>query len=413
MALNFGYKEVEKTHMEYKDAKTYVDILLDHFVASESKLLNSINSNPQDEALREKIKKIAIAQLRNLKLDENNIEFILDLFIKYLLGYYILDEMISDPDISDVKVLDYNHIRYKKKGKRYNSTVKFPSRADYIKFVNLIATKNKKNLSDINALQTFTDKTSNKDFILRIDITTPFIASAEVPYFVVRKISRKKYTVQGLIDAGMLDVEKAAYLLKRLDEGRGMLLVGAGASGKTTLLNTLIENISHDKSGLVIQENEELFTTPPNIDEFGNEVFASDGGYTGGHPDMMFKHIVTANGEGKIQYQLSDLARHGLLEDIEVFIIGEIKGDEAKGFTMASYTGAYCLATVHGQNSLEGINKLADYTKLATGYKFEDCLKMLTGIDTIVYMKKFKVAEISEVHGYDEEKKELIIERIF
>ena len=32
---------------------------------------------------------------------------------------------------------------------------------------------------------------------------------------------------------------------------------------------------------------------------------------------------------------------------------------------------------------------------------------------TIVYMKNFKIEEISEIHGYDEDKKKLIIERVF
>lgn len=408
-----SYKDQTKIHMSEVDAKVYLDDLLDYFVASESKLLNVINADPSDEKLRENVIKIAKAQLKLRKLNPEDMDFIIDLFVKYLLGYYILDEFINDPDISDIKVLDYNHIRIKKLGKRYNAKVKFIDKDDYKKFVSLVATKNKKNLSDINALQTFTDKTSNKDFILRIDITTPFIASSDVPYLVIRKISRHKYTIEQLKEKGMLDNEKADYLLKRLNTGHGMLFTGAGASGKTTLMNTILENISHDKSGLVIQENEELFTYAPAIDENGNEILDENGNYVGGHPDMMFKHIVTANGEGKIQYTLASLARHGLLEDIEVFVIGEIKGDEASGFTMASYTGAYCIASVHGQNSEEAINKLADYTKLATGYKFEDCLKMLTGIDTIVYLEKFKVKEISEVHGYNEELKQLEIERVF
>lgn len=408
-----NYKEEDKVHMREEDAKIFLDELLDYFVASESKLLNIINSNPADEKLKDKVIKIAKAQLNLRKLNPDDMEFVIDLFVKYLLGYYILDEFINDPDISDIKVLNYDHIRLKKLGKRYNANVKFINKEDYIKFVNLIATKNKKNLSDINALQTFTDKTSNKDFILRIDITTPFIASSDVPYLVIRKISRHKYTIEQLKEKGMLDDEIAEYLLKRLETGHGMLFTGAGASGKTTLMNTILENVSHDKSGLVIQENEELFTYPPAIDENGNEILDENGNYVGGHPDMMFKHIVTTNGEGKISYSLASLARHGLLEDIEVFVIGEIKGDEASGFTMASYTGAYCIASVHGQNSEEAINKLADYTKLATGYKFEDCLKMLTGIDTIVFLKKFKVCEISEVHGFNEEEKRLEIERVF
>lgn len=79
------------------------------------------------------------------------------------------------------------------------------------------------------------------------------------------------------------------------------------------------------------------------------------------HPDIMFQHIVINRGEGKIQYELKDLARNALLLDLDYFIIGEIKGDEAVHFLTAAYTGHQCWASVHGISSTEAIDKLADY----------------------------------------------------
>ena len=127
-----NYKEEDKVHMREEDAKIFLDELLDYFVASESKLLNIINSNPADEKLKDRVIKIAKAQLNLRKLNPDDMEFVIDLFVKYLLGYYILDEFINDPDISDIKVLNYDHIRLKKLGKRYNANVKFINKEDYI-----------------------------------------------------------------------------------------------------------------------------------------------------------------------------------------------------------------------------------------------------------------------------------------
>lgn len=81
-------------------------------------------------------------------------------------------------------------------------------------------------------------------------------------------------------------------------------------------MNTLIEEIPHDKSGLFIQENEELFTLPVK---------------DGGHPEIMFEHIVSNKGEGKVKYTLGALTQTGLLQDLDYIGIGEIKGDEAGG----------------------------------------------------------------------------------
>ena len=103
-------------------------------------------------------------------------------------------------------------------------------------------------------------------------------------------------------------------------------------------MNTLLEEISYNNSCLVIQENEELFTTS--------------------HPDMMFQHVVTARHKGEQEYDLKDLARNGLLTDLDYFIIGEIKGGEALYFLNAADTGHKCWASCHGNSSTEAIKNL-------------------------------------------------------
>ena len=207
----------------------------------------------------------------------------------------------------------------------------------------------------------------------------------------IRKIPKNKRTVNNLIELGMLDNSKAEYLINAAKESSGILFAGKGASGKTTLMNALIEHIPHDKSGLVIQENEELFSNT--------------------HPDLMFQHIVSAHGEGKIKYDLKDLSRNGLLVDLDYFIIGEIKGGEALYLLNAGYTGHRCWASVHGMSSREAIDKLADYVKYESDYSLNDTRKMLMGMKTIVYMKDFCVSEISEIKEY--KGGELIYERVF
>ena len=131
-----------------------------------------------------------------------------------------------------------------------------------------------------------------------------------------------------------------------------------------------------------------------------------------GHPDIMFQHIVTNRGEGKIQYELKDLARNALLLDLDYFIIGEIKGDEAVHFLTAAYTGHQCWASVHGISSTEAIDKLADYAMHASSYSKAELMKMLRTMEVIVFMEDFKVKEISEVVRFDESTKTLVYKRV-
>ena len=313
-------------------------------------------------------------------------------FYSFIWSYDILDELIADDSISDIKVLRYDLIRIKVKGKRKTSELKFRSEDHYRKFVEHVAIKNKISISEQNAMQNFVDKNSSPHCIMRFNITTKFINSTEGPYVHIRKIPKKKYSFEGLQEVGMFGPKTSAKLQEMAANGTGILFTGKGASGKTTLMNVMLEHIPHDYSVCVIQENEELFTDS--------------------HPDMMFQHTVENRGEGKIQYTLKELARNGLLTDLDYFIIGEIKGDEALYLLNAAYTGHRCWASVHGASSTEAFNKLADYVKYASDYSMEEILKMLIHIEYVVFLERFKVKQISRITGWDEEKGDVIYEEI-
>lgn len=362
------------------------------------------NDEKDLEEKRHLIKKTALAVLKQLgygSCQELKIKIISELE-KYLWGYYVLDDLVNDLDVSDIRVLDWNYIRYKKMGKRYMYETHFLDREDYIQFVNLLAVRNKKSLSDVNAITYFTD-TGNKSFILRFNICTQIVSSNKIPILTIRKIPKEKYSLQELINKGMLDYDVANYLINKAKYAGGILFTGKGASGKTTLLNTLLEYIDENESAVVIQESDELFISS-KIDNEGNEIPSRD---------IAFLHTVTCGSEGKTEYTMPELTRNGLRMDLDYYIIGEIKGDEAEGFSMASYTGHKCWATVHGMNSYEGINKLADYIKQSTGYEFEDCLKKLIGMEVVIFMKEFKVCEITEISGYDNRQGDLVKKVIF
>lgn len=365
-----------------------LDELLNYLIHVERQTLLMVQRGVKT---KESLIKAADNYLKKRDVPQGSRERILNHFTKFIWGYHVLEEAINDPDISDIKVLGENNVRIKRKGKRMSTDIRFPSKADYKRFVSMVAVKNKTNLADINAIQSFTDKHSNNEFILRFNIATDFVNSTDVPYMHIRKIPKKKYSMENLIGFGMLTEEMEAYLVDAAKKSSGILFTGKGASGKTTLMNVMLEYIPHDCSGLVIQENEELFSNT--------------------HPDLMFQHIVENNGEGKIKYDLKELGRNGLLTDIDYFIIGEIKGGEALYLLNAVYTGHKCWASVHGMNSTEAIDKLADYVKYESDYSVSDIRRMLAGIKTIVYLQNFKVREISETRGYTGG--EIKYERIF
>ena len=371
------------------DTDKLFEEIVDYFTRVEKKTINMVHRELVDKSV---LNQLVVNYLIEKQVSDALIENMVQMFDAYVFGYHILEPLVNDESISDIKILRHDIIRIKKNGRRMTSDIKFKDNGELNRFVEYVAIRNKVNISDINAVQTFTDKRSNPKFILRFNICTPYVNSVPNSYLHIRKISKVKRGIEYLVHAGMMDVATANYLIEQAKTARGILFTGKGASGKTTLMNELLEYIPTCRSGLTIQENEELFSDT--------------------HPDMMFQHIVMNRGEGKIQYSLQDLARNGLLLDLDYFIIGEIKGGEALYFLNAAYTGHQCWASVHGVSSTEAIDKLADYVKYESDYSKADVIRMLKTMEVIIFMDDFKVKEISEIVGFSEATQTLVYKRV-
>lgn len=315
-------------------------------------------------------------------LTEGDRSLVLDKVYSTVYKNHILDTLIEADDISDIKVLDPSHIRVKCNGKRMTSNVTFLNAEDYIRYINSLAVRYGLDLAG-EAFHRFTDTATSGKYILRCNITTQYVNSSPFPYLHIRKIRKDKYSLEDLVRMQCVPRHVAEYLRYQINNN-SMVFCGKGGSGKTTLMNTLLDQISFTKSGLVIQESEELFSVK--------------------HPDFMFQHE-TKGHRGFGEYTLKDEAKNGLLTDLDYFIISEIKGGEALYFLNAAITGHKCVCSVHAPSSKDAIDKLADYVMYESSYTKEQAVYMLKELKILVYMENFKVKEISEIVGWDEEKK--------
>ncbi len=331
--------------------------------------------------------------------EETQKELVIQTVIENLFGYGILTPLIDDEDITDIKILAYNQIRYKKQGKRYTSDIKFSSKQAYKRFIENVATKNKANISNMNALQRFVDNKSLDKYILRFTLNTPFITSDEDYKIIIRKEPRDFYSMDDLSNATVLHTEEPMMppeikdlIIERWKNG-SVLICGAMSSGKTYLLNALKEETPEYEAQIVIQQ----------ADELSNKT----------HPDTIFLHSVEGNGESDTKYDLGRLSVGALTCDVDRVIIGEVKGDEAMYLLNASYTGSICGATVHSNCAKEGIDKMVDYALISAKYTKRELMKMMTSFKTVIYLKKFKVQEIVAVQGFDDSKEEIIYETLY
>lgn len=219
-----------------------------------------------------------------------------DLFEQYLFGYSRISPLIDDREVSDIRIIGHHNIRVKRQGRRMDAGIRFLSEKEYRQFVDYVATKNQVNISNLNAIQRFTDSDSHPDFILRFTVSMPLVNTYSEPYLCIRKVPRDFPEMEELIRRGMLDRELAELLICRFRDG-STLICGGNSSGKTTLLNALKETLPDDVAILVTQQADELTTKR--------------------HPDMMFLHSLPGSGESQVSYDLKSISIAGLTMDVD------------------------------------------------------------------------------------------------
>ena len=269
--------------------------------------------------------------------------------------------------------------------------IAFRDEREYRQFVDYVAMKNQANISNLNAIQRFTDSDSHPDFILRFTISMPLVNAYTEPYLCIRKVPKKFPLVGELVKEGMMGREVAELLVERFRNG-SMLICGGNSSGKTTLLNALKETLPNDVAILVAQQADELTT------RF--------------HPDTMFMHSLPGNSESQVSYDLKNISIAGLTMDVDYFIIGEVKGDEALYLINAACTGQICAATIHSTSADRAVDKLVDYAMYESRYGRNELMRMMDCFKTLIFMKDYKVANVYACKGWNEERRELDYERI-
>lgn len=313
-------------------------------------------------------------------------------FERYIFGYSRLTELIDDRTVSDIRVVSYDNIRIKRRGERMASAVAFSSPREYRQFIDYIATRNQVNISNLNAIQRFTDNESHPDFILRFTLSMPIVNTYSEPYLCIRKVPRFFPQMKDLVAQGMLSRENAELLIRRFREG-STLICGGNSSGKTTLLNALKETLPDNCAVLVAQQADELTT------RF--------------HPDMMFLHSLPGTGEQQVNYDLEHISIAGLTMDVDFFIIGEVKGAEAIYLLNAAYTGQLCAATIHAPSADKAPDKLVDYCMYESKYSRNELMRMMDCFQTLIFMEHYRVKEIYECRGWNEADKNLVYEKLY
>ena len=357
-------------HVSGTEYYNYVKVMVDE--GSEEDFMSYLEQYVKDTFIDKKI------------LAPEDLPVMMEKVHRALFELYVVQDLIDDPDVTDVKITAPDAIRVRVKGKAYMSNIHFVDQNDYLRFVNGICLRNK--VSQDTPSQTFTDA-NDKNYILRFSLSAEYTNSVDWPYMHIRKVSRKKLMAPDLIKAGMFDEKIRDYLLDCGKNSRGVVFAGPPGSGKTVILNWFLEE-AYEQSAeiLIIQENDELFCYRKGV---------------------MIQHVVNYAQRGKPAVSLEQLGQLALVAGANVFIIGEAKGAEICSAITLSNSGCRTAITIHSPSSTETVDKMADLAMRGYATDYEQAKRMLKSFQTIVYLEGFKVREISEITGYNEEKKDM------
>ncbi len=329
-------------------------------------------------------------------LSEDMRKMLMEMLSDAVFGYYVLTPLILSKEVSDIKVLAYDHIVVKANGQRYLTDVSFDSEEDYRTWYDRILRIHRLGKSEEYALNHCTDRKGVDAFYLRIDVQLSCITSTEINNLHIRKMPKEKLSWEYLKDNGMLDDAAMDYLKDRILGGYGFLISGRGGSGKSTLLNNMLDWIPFDESVLVSQESDELYS---NV-----------------HPQIQFEHTMTVRKNDVVtDFSLEDELRLGLLQDIDNFVIGEIKGGEALHvFTTAMSTGARFFGTIHSNDARTSVRRLVQCARYVSDYPMETLEEMLSAMPfVLIHMSRFSIDEIVEIEGWDTKAGKLIFHEVY
>jgi type IV secretion system protein VirB11 len=208
----------------------------------------------------------------------------------------------------------------------------------------------------------------------------PVVAS---PTFAVRKRASRVFSLDQYVESGILTPEEKEFLCEAIRDHRNILVTGSTGSGKTTLVNGLIQEATHQLPAerlIIIEDTGELQCAAANYVQYHTSPERS----------------------------MTDLVRTSLRMRPDRILVGEVRGPEALDLLIAWNTGHEGgIATLHANNARAGLVRLATLVSMHPNAPRE--IEPLIGEAThvVVHISRQDgtpsriVREVLEVQGWD------------
>lgn len=206
------------------------------------------------------------------------------------------------------------------------------------------------------------------------------------PQLSIRIPNRKPFSFADLVTQQCLTLTAAADLTQLIANRDSFLIIGATGAGKTSLLASMLGEVSPTDRMVVVEESTEL-----RID----------------HPHLVQLEAKPATADGVGAIGMSELVRQTLRMRPDRIVIGEIRGAEVHELLLAINTGhTGSAATLHANSAAEVPSRIAALGLIAGISPNLSTEWLLQGISKIVQIEKIAgqrvvttIAEANQING--------------
>lgn len=250
------------------------------------------------------------------------------------LGLGVLQPLLEDPYIEDISCSGLGSIFIEHKiFKSLQTSIYFPSHEDLDDFVVQMGERIKRPVTLRNPIVDASLPDGS-----RINIVYGRDITKRGSNFTIRKFSDDVISVLNLVEFGSMNYLIAAYLWLAIENDLNVFVVGATASGKTTLLNALTTFMKPNAKIVTIEDTPELQV--PHANWLREVVRQQTKDSKSGGVDMF------------------DLLKAALRQRPDRILIGEIRGVEGNIAFQAMQTGHGVMATFHASSVQKVIQRL-------------------------------------------------------
>jgi len=284
-----------------------------------------------EEVLRERVERII--KRYGLRVPREAFDKVFYYVRRDMLGYGKLDVPMRDPNIEDISCDGVGlpvfvwHSRYES----LPTNIVFETPEELESFLVRLAHKAGKHIS---VAQPIVEGALPEGFRLHAALSE---VSRRGGTFTVRKFREVPFSIVDLVRMGTLSAELAAYLWLLVERKKSLMVVGATASGKTTLLNAVATFIRPEAKIVTIEETPEL-----NIP----------------HENWVPLVARPASDPWARDVTLFDLLKSALRMRPDYVIVGEVRGEEAFTLFQAIATGHAGMCTMHAENADYAVKRL-------------------------------------------------------